>query len=59
MEKQKNNKVVDKESFIQQLQKRVMDLIYQNEVLRSTITTQEALLHAQQEIEKQKRHYEQ
>ena len=39
MEKGKNNKVVDKERFIRQIQKRVFSLIDQTPVLISTITT--------------------
>ena len=48
MKKEHNNKVVDNKIFNPQFQKRVMDIIDQNEVLRSTIATQEVLLHAQQ-----------
>ena len=58
IEKELNNRIVDNERFIRPLQKRVMDIIDQNEVIRSTIATQEALLHAQQEKEKHKWHYE-
>ena len=59
MEKEKNYKVVWKERFIQQFQNRVMDLMDQNEVLRSTITRKEALLNEQTEIENYRRNYEQ
>ena len=58
MEKEKNYKVVWKERFIQQFQNRVMDLMDQNEVLRSTITRKEALLNEQTEIENNRRNYE-
>ena len=39
MEKEQNIKLVDKEIFIQQIQKRVMDITDQNAVLRSTIAS--------------------
>ena len=39
MEKEQNFNVVHKEIFIQQIQKRVMDITDQNAVLRSTIAS--------------------
>ena len=48
IEKELNNRIVDNERFIRPLQKRVMDIIDQNEVIRSTIAIKEALLQAQQ-----------
>ena len=58
MKKEHNNKVVDNKIFNPQFQKRVMDIIDQNEVIRSTIAIKEALLQAQKEIQKHKMHYE-
>ena len=50
MEKEQNNKVVDKEIFIQQLQKIVLYPTEQNIVPINKISTKETLLHIQHEI---------
>ena len=47
IEKEPNNKVLYRERFIQQIQKRVMNLIDQNTVLKIISTTKEALFHVQ------------
>ena len=46
--KEQNNKVVDQEGFIKQLQKRVLVITDQNVVLRIKIVSKEALLHVHQ-----------